>query len=102
MRFSAASRTATGSRSRARRDQRSLQLMRQQGRRAALVLAVFHQSLAPAGGIGGNGAEQPLELIGAIAVELRVGATRQLGDLRKEPRSDAVIAFLEDEHRQSE
>ena len=40
-----------------------------------------------------------LELIGTVAIELGVGAARQLGDLRKEPRSDTIIAFLEHEHR---
>ena len=43
-----------------------------------------------------------MQLVGARAVELAVGAARQLGDLREQPRGRAVVAFLEDEHRQAE
>src|SRR5256885_14768454 len=76
--------------------------MRQQGRRSALFLAVPEQRIATTGGVSRNGTEQTLELVGAVAIELRIGASRQLGDLRKESRGDTVVALLEHEHRQPE
>src|SRR5258708_18354832 len=67
-----------------------------------MFLAVLKQRRAAAGGIGGDGAQQPLELVRARAVELAVGAARQLGDLGKHARSNAITALLEHEHRQAE
>src|SRR5882757_4365394 len=80
----------------------SLHLVGQQRRGAALLPTVFQQSRTAAGGIGGNRAQEPLELVRARAVELAVGAARQLGDLGKHARSRAVAALLEREHRQAE
>ena len=74
----------------------------QQCRGAALLLTVFQQGRPAAGGIGRDRAQQPFELLGTRAVELAIGAARQLGDLREQPRRHAIVALLEDEHRQAE
>src|SRR5579883_939790 len=69
---------------------------------AALLFAVSEQRRLAARGIGGNGTEQPPQFAGAVAIELAVGAARQLGDLREEPRRHTIVPFLEHEDRQAQ
>src|SRR6476659_1372460 len=76
--------------------------MSQQRGRAALLAAVLQQRIAAAGGVGGDCPQELPELVGAAAVEPAIGAARQLGDLREDARGGAVVAFVEDEHRQAE
>src|SRR5262245_54266405 len=79
-----------------------LHLVREQRGGTALLAAVFQQRRATASGVGGDRAQQTLELVRAVAIELAVSAPRQLGDLGKEPRRHPVLALLEDENRQAE
>ena len=61
----------------------------------------FHQGRPAARCIGSHGAEQPFQLVGTMAIELAPGSARQFRNLREQSRRHTIIAFLEDEHRQT-